>query len=240
LAQNLDFQKSAIEFIAAEEKGFQGFSTHHWSIFGLAGMPEKALEIRETYQIPLPTYLTGEDPAIPEYLKIIGKIHESTPQNLLYQWRALPESELKTDVAIRIIAYKAHGLTKLDLKELEKFISEKIGPQENLKAFADNPDLKNKESVNAFISWIKAGDELTANPYLSPLIISAVGINPDPLTQYEILNASTEFNHDPILWILKIKAARKSGLDNYANESLEILKQWISKEELETLQNLNY
>src|SRR5690606_27968057 len=148
LAQNLDFQKSANEFIAAEEKGFQGFSTHHWSIFGLAGMPEKAVEIREKYQVHLPTYLAEEDVAIHEYLKIIGQIHRSSPQNLLSQWRALPESELKTDIAIRLIAYKAHGLVIEDLKELGNFIAEKIGPQEELDAFVNNPDLKNKESVH--------------------------------------------------------------------------------------------
>lgn len=240
LAQNLDFQKSANEFIAAEEKGFQGFSTHHWSIFGLAGMPEKSIEIREKYQVPLPDYLANEDAAIPEYLKIMSRIHQSTPQSLLSQWRALPESELKTDIAIRLIVHKAHGLPKEDLKELAKFITDKIGPQEALEAFVNNPDLKNKDSVKAFISWINGSDELTANPYLSPLIISAVEINTDPLTQYEILNAATEFNHDPILWLRKIRAARASGLDNYANESLEMLKQWVSVEELETLQNLNY
>ncbi len=240
LAQNLDFQKAANEFIAAEEKGFQGFSTHHWSIFGLAGMPEKAVEIREKYQIRLPAYLNNEDSAISEYLKIIGQIHQTSPQNLLSQWRALPESELKTDIAIRLIAYKAHGLAIEDLKELEKFISDKIGPQPELKAFVNNPDLKNKDAVKSFISWIKASDELTANPYLSPLIISAVEINTDPLAQYEILNASTEFNRDPILWIKKIKVARASGLDNYAEGSLEQLKEWISEEELERLQNLNY
>ncbi len=240
LAQNLDFQKSANEFIAAEEKGFQGFSTHHWSIFGLAGMPEKAIEIREKYQVLLPTYLAIDDASIPEYLKIISQIHRASPQHLLSQWRALPESELKTDIAIRLIAYKAHGLTNGNLKEIEKFISDKIGSQEALEAFVKNPDLRDKVSVNALISWINASDELTANPYLSPLIISAVETSPDALDQYEILNAATEFNHDPILWIKKIKAARASGLDTYANESFELLKQWVSAEELERLLNLNY
>ncbi|MEB2777146.1 hypothetical protein SYJ56_17660 [Algoriphagus sp. D3-2-R+10] len=240
LAQNLDFQKAANEFIAAEEKGFQGFSTHHWSIFGLAGMPEKAVEMREKYQIQLPTYLANKDTAIPDYLKIISRFHQSLPQNSLSQWRALAESELKTDIAIRLIAYKAHGLAKQDLIELEKFISAKIGTQADLKAFVDNPDLKNKSSANSFIAWIKASDELTANPYLSPLIISTVEIISDPLDQYEILNSATEFNHDPILWIKKIKAARKSGLDTYANESLELLQQWVSPEDLASLQNSNY
>lgn len=240
LAQNLDFHKAAKEFIAAEEKGFQGFDTHHWSIFGLAGMPDKAVEIREKYRVDLPSYVYGEDKTVSAYLEIIGQIHQVSPQNMLSQWRALPESELKTDIAIRLIAYKAHGLTKADLQELEKFISYKIGPHEQLSTFVNNPDLKNKKSVNAFISWIKVGDELTANPYLSPLIISALELKPDPLDQYEILNTATEFNSDPILWIKKIKAARQAGLDNYADESLELLKNWISQEEIERLQDLNY
>ncbi|MEB2780613.1 hypothetical protein U3A58_09415 [Algoriphagus sp. C2-6-M1] len=240
LAQNLDFRKAANEFIAAEEKGFQGFTTHHWSIFGLAGMPEKAVEIREKYQIQLPAYLSDTDSAIPEYFKIISRFHQSIPQNLLSQWRALPESELKTDIAIRLIAYKSHGLEKQNLIELEKFISTKIGLQAELKAFVNNPDLKNKSSVNSFISWIHASQDPSANPYLSPLIISELVTKTDPLDQYEILNSATEFNQDPILWIKKIKAARESGLDTYANESLELLKQWISPEDLVQIQNENY
>lgn len=240
LAQNLDFQKAANEFIAAEEKGFQGFDTHHWSIFGLAGMPEKAVEIREKYNVLFPSYLTDEGPSVPEYLRIISLFHQTLPKTLLSQWRALTESDLKTDIAIRLIAYKAHGLEREDLIELEKFISDKIGAQDNLKTFVNNPDLKDENSVNAFISWINSGKELTANPFLSPLIISAIQLDEDPLYQYEVLNAATEFNKDPILWILKIKAARESGLDTYAAESLEYLKQWVSEDELQTILNLNY
>ncbi|RAI84968.1 hypothetical protein LV83_03761 [Algoriphagus yeomjeoni] len=240
LAQNLDFQKAANEFIAAEERGFQAFDSHHWSIFGLAGMPEKAVEIREKYNVLFPSYLTDEGPNIPDYLQIISRFHQSLPENLLSQWRTLDESALKTDMAIRLIAYKAHGLRKDDLKELEKFIASKIGPQEDLKTFVNNPDLTDEKSVSAFISWINSGKELTANPYLSPLIISALQLNNDPLYQYEVLNAATEFNQDPILWLRKVEAARESGLDNYADESLEFLKQWVSEEELRRLQSLNY
>lgn len=240
LAQHMDFPKAANEFIAAEQNGFQGFATHHWSIFGLAGMPEKSVEISENYEVNLPEYINGKDVAIREYLSLIGKFHQTLAQNLLSEWRALPDNELKTDIAIRLIVYKAHGLAKDDLKYLAKFISDKIGPQPELETFVNNPELKNKDAVEAFISWTKASDELTANPYLSLLIISAVEINTDALAQYEILNAATEFNQDPILWIRKIKAARASGLDNYADQSLEQLKQWVSPEDLEQLQNSNY
>ncbi|WP_192349473.1 M48 family metallopeptidase [Algoriphagus sp. Y33] len=240
LAQNLDFQKAANEFIAAEEKGFQGFSTHHWSIFGLAGMPDKAVEIRVKYHVQLPEYLSDQNTAISEYLKIISQIHQTSPLSLVSQWRAFPENALKTDIAIRLIAYKSHGLVKEDLQELGKFIFDKIEPDPKLSTFLNNPDFKNKNSIDAFVSWIKASEELTANPYLSPLIISEIESKNDPLDQYEILNSATEFNQDPILWIKKIKAARESGLDTYAAESLELLKQWISPEELTSLQNPNY
>ncbi|MEP2348881.1 MAG: hypothetical protein ABJH96_13895, partial [Algoriphagus sp.] len=240
LAQNLDFQKSANEYIAAEDKGFTGFDTHHWSIFGLAGMPEKSVEIRETYQLELPAYLAQENPAIQAYFNVIGKFHQTAPKNLLSQWRTLAENEMKTDIAIRLIAHKSHGLNQVELESLAAYISDKIGTQEKLNTFVKNPDLKNKESVMALLVWLNASEELTANPYFSPLISSAVAAVTDPLSQYEILNAATEFNQDPILWLMKIKAAKASGLDTYANESLEILKQWVNEEEIETLQNTNY
>ncbi|WPR77595.1 hypothetical protein [Algoriphagus sp. NG3] len=240
LAKNMDFQKAALEFIAAEEKGFQGFGSHHWSIFGLAGMPEKSIEIKEKYSIPLPEFIKEEDTAIAQFLSLISRFHQQSPKNLLSQWRSFPENALKTDIAIRLIAYKAHGLSGAELKELEKFISNKIGIQEQLSSYVNNPDLTNKESVASLVSWLRASSDLTANPYLSPLIISDLATNSDPLDQYEILNSATEFNQDPILWVKKIKAARESGLDKYADEAQEILRKWVSEEELETLQNLNY
>ncbi len=240
LAKNMDFQKAALEFIAAEERGFQGFDTHHWSIFGLAGMPQKSVEIQEKYNVSLPGFINDEDTAIAQFLSLISRFHQQSSKNLLSQWRSFPENALKTDIAIRLIAYKAHGLSGTELKELEKFISTKIGAQEQLSNFINNPDLTNEESVTSFVTWLKASKELTANPYLSPLIISELCAISDPLDQYEILNSATEFNQDPILWVKKIKAAKESGLDKYANEAQEILRQWVSEEELETLKDLNY
>ncbi len=83
------------------------------------------------------------------------------------------------------------------------------------------------------------GDELTANPYYSPLILSAALISKDPLEKYELLNSATEFNRDPILWIEKMKAAKAIGLDNYANESFLQLQEWLSPDEILEIQKRN-
>ena len=81
---------------------------------------------------------------------------------------------------------------------------------------------------------------MTGNPYYSPLIWSAVAINPDPLAQYEIINAATEFNRDPILWTKKVQLARAIGLSNYATDALVEMAQWIDPATLERLQLTNY
>jgi hypothetical protein len=83
------------------------------------------------------------------------------------------------------------------------------------------------------------GEELTGNPYYSPLILSAALVNTDPLARYEILNSATEFNRDPIIWMEKIKAAEAIGLDNYAAEALIQLEEWLTADEILALKNRN-
>jgi len=239
LAQNLDFQKAANELIAAEEKGFKAFDTHHWSIFGMAGLPDKALEIRQKYEVTLPAYLTEEESIIPAYLNLIGTFNRKPPLYLYDQWRTFPDNELKTDIAIRLIAAKSHGLDAAQLNDLEKYISTHLGENLNLKNFVSNPDLTKADAVDAFIRWINASNELTANPYLTPLIISAINSNSDPLLKYEILNAASEFNYDPILWLRKIEAAKAIGLENYADDARKQLQGWVTLEELATIPNIN-
>ncbi len=240
LAQNLDFKKATLELIAAQEKGFQAFQTQHWSIFGLGGRPDIAQQIRLGYNLDLPAYVQEEGREIPKYLELIGSWHESMPQDLLAEWNDFPDHDLKTDLAIRLIMYKSHGLKADQLQELETYLESKIGPQEALSPYLTDPDLKNKESVQSLLDWLGLGDELTGNPYLTPLILSAVEINQDPLVRYELLNTATEFNKDPILWIKKAAAAREIGLDNYADESLVLMEEWVSPENLERLKSGNY
>jgi hypothetical protein len=240
LAQNLDFRKAAIELEAAQEKGFQAFDSHHWSIYGLGGLPEKAIILREKFNILLPVYLTDEGNTTPKYLELIGNFHQSLPQSLYSEWADFEESEYKTDLAIRLIAHKSHGLKVAQIQTLGDYISSKIGIQEKLVEYLSNPDLKSSKSVESLLTWLGLEEELTSNPYYSPLIMSAALITQDPLTKYEILNSATEFNRDPLLWIAKINAAKAIGLDNYANDALIQMQEWLSKEEILQLELGNY
>ena len=239
LAQNLDFRKAALELEVAQEKGFQAFQSHHWSIFGLGGMPEKALELREKFEISLPAYLSEEGTITAEYLTLISKFHQSLPNSLFTTWTGFPESDFKTDLAIRLITHKSHGLQAAQVKELGNYISSKIGVQDKLMPYLENPDLKSINSVNSLMDWLGLGEELTGNPYYSPLILSAALVNTDPLARYEILNSATEFNRDPIIWMEKIKAAEAIGLDNYAAEALIQLEEWLTADEILALKNRN-
>ncbi len=239
LAQNLDFRKAAIELETAQEKGFQAFGSHHWSIFGLGGFPEKAVELREKFNVPLPVYLTEEGTTTSDYLNLIRTFHQSIPRKLYEAWEKFEESDYKTDLALRLLAHKGHGLKPFQIQNLGEYVSSKIGKQEKLIPYLENPDLKDPKSVSSLLAWLGLGEELTGNPYYTPLILSAALIQVDNLAKYEILNSATEFNRDPLLWMAKIDAARSVGLDNYAEEALVLMKEWLSEEEIEEIKNRN-
>lgn len=240
LTQNLDFRKAAIELVAAEEKGFQAFQPHHLAILTLGGMAEKAEEIRLKYEVIFPVYLNSENNQVTEYLKLIASFHETLGLRLWESWIKFPKNELKTDLAIRLLSHKLHDLSPDQLKQLANYISEEIGPQEKLDVFIANPDGKNPESLNAYLEWLNASEELNSNPYLTPLILFAEEKTEDPLMKYDILNDASEFNRDPILWMKKIRAANKIGLETYSYEAFMELKGWVSEQDLEKLKRANF
>ncbi|MFL0683133.1 MAG: hypothetical protein ACJLTB_07845 [Algoriphagus aquaeductus] len=92
----------------------------------------------------------------------------------------------------------------------------------------------------AFTRYLGLQEELTANPYFTPLILSAADRAADPLLAYEIINAASDFNQDPLLWIRKVQAAKRIGLDNYATAAIQQMSTWMTWDEIEKLQMINY
>ncbi|NVJ87309.1 MAG: hypothetical protein HWE15_13445 [Algoriphagus sp.] len=236
LAQQMDFKKAGKELLAAREQGFQAFQNYHWELLILGGFEQEAEEIRLNYNLDFPDWIQNPDSEKSIYLELIENLHERLPEDLFEDWNSLENELLKADLAQRLLIYKSHGLTQKTIQALADFIQKVRGANAQLAQFANNPDLQNQESVQTFLNWLGKGDELTGNPYLSPLIWSAQLIQSDPLIQYEILNTATEFNRDPILWMKKVQVARQLGLSNYATDALGKMSEWIDDETLYQLQ----
>lgn len=235
LAQNLDFKKAAKELIVAEEKGFKAFQPHHLAILTLAGFNGNAEEIRQKYEVMVPNYLSDTTGTMNSYLGLISKFHESFPQVLYSEWNAFPDSELKTDLAIRLLVHKSHGLDAVQIQSLGQYLNTKIEANPDLSEFLSDPSWQNEQAIDSFSKWLGIGEDLTANPYFTPLILAAAEKMEDPLEKYELLNEVSLFNHDPLLWIEKIRAAKNINLDRYAQDAINEMKQWIPETELEKI-----
>jgi hypothetical protein len=233
LAQNLDFEKASRDLLVAEEKGFKALKPYHISILRLGGFNEKATEFETKYRI-------ADSGSPDEFLNLLSKFNQSIPDRLFDQWKSISFENLKTTFALLLLERKAHGLTKFQLNELGSYLKGKVENEDRLAEFLQNPDWSNQESLLAFTQFLQAGDELNANPYRTPLILSAADRLEDPLEQYELLNTATEFNKDPMLWIRKVQAANRIGLDNYATAALQEMNKWLTWDEIEFLRGTNY
>jgi hypothetical protein len=233
LAQNLDFEKASKDIIVAEEKGFKAFRPYHFTILQLGGFGEKALELEAKYLVP-----NSNTPD--EFLVLLSKFNHSIPDKLFDQWNSISNEEWKSTFALLLMERKAHGLTKFQLNELGNFLKGKVENEAQLAAFLQNPDWSNQKSLLSFTQFLQVGDELTANPYKTPLVLSAADRLADPLDQYELLNTASEFNKDPMLWIRKVQAAKRIGLDNYASAAIQEMSAWLTWDEIELLQGTNY
>ncbi|MFC3881670.1 hypothetical protein ACFOSV_15855 [Algoriphagus namhaensis] len=233
LALQLDFDKAAIDLLAALEKGFQNVQNEHLNILRLAGQNEIADSLRVFFELT-------ENSINPAFLAIWADFHELMPQKGLEIWEEITDSESKISFGRRLIQHKSHGLTKSQIQRVAESLTEQDRSNEHLKIFLQNPEFTETSQLEAFMNWLNLGDELSANPYMTPLVLAAADRLSDPLAQYELLNAASEFNRDPILWIQKVNAARKIGLANYASAALEEMKNWIPEDELFKLQMTNF
>lgn len=236
LTQNLDFRKSATELLMAEEKGFQAFKPHHLAVISLAGLSEKAMELGLKYQTEIPQYLQEQNGNTASYLFQIAKFHEIPGNQTFETWKSFASNELKTDLALRILSHKSHDLEQTQVLQMTDYLKSAMGQQKELEMFFASQDRNKPENLKKYLNWLKVGEDLTANPYLTPLIIFAAAKNEDPVITYQILNDATEFNADPFLWVTKIQAARTIGLDNYANDALLELLKKLSVSEIQYLQ----
>jgi hypothetical protein len=233
LAQNLDFEKAAKDLIVAEEKGFKAFKPYHISILRLGGFEEKAFEFDAKF-------LIASSSSSDAFLILLSKFNQSIPDKLFDQWKSISVEDLKVTFSLLLLERKAHGLTKFQLNELGNFLKGKVENEDKLATFLQKPDWSNPESMLAFTQFLQVGEELNANPYKTPLILSAADRLEDPLDQYELLNTASEFNKDPMLWIRKVQAAKRIGLDNYATAALEEMNKWLTWDEIEFLRGTNY
>ena len=226
-AQQLDFEKAAKDFAFSKEKGFNAQKEIHLTTMTWAAdsVAQPSVEGSNSPQAILETW---------------GDFNKLLPQVLFSQWKMLPEGQLKTSLASRLLSHKGHDLSAAQLKDLGAALVGKVAREEDLAAFLSQPDWYNSNSLRSFTHFLGVPDVLNANPYFTPLILSAAAESKDPLATYELLNSASQFNKDPLLWVKKIQAAKALGLDNYATSAKEELSQWLTPEEIEKLLGANY
>lgn len=222
LAQQLDFEKAAKDFTYATDKGFQAQLSIH-----------EAIQKWQSERIAENPEANSENEGIQNELAFRGRFNESHPKALFTDWKTITSPDFKLEMALRLLSHKAHGLTPTQLQEIGVFLKGKTDRFADLDAFLQAPDWTNANSLRSFTKFIGSSEELTANPYFSPLIWSAALQTKDRLVAYELLQSASEFNKDPLLWAEKVKAAQALGLDRYAAEAREEMKSWMSEEEIE-------
>ncbi|TDQ19315.1 hypothetical protein DFQ04_1136 [Algoriphagus boseongensis] len=232
-AQNLDFEKAGKDLIVAEQKGFQAFNPSLLSILELGGFEEDANRIKDKFNIARIPISVSDSLILKDFNKLL-------PEKAFENWKSIASEPIKPELAFQLLAQKAHGLTRSQLQEIGAILKGKTDRDIELQEFLSNPDWANKESLLAFTKFLGVSEELTANPYFTPLVLSAADRVSDPLGQYETINAASDFNRDPLLWIRKVQAAKRIGLDNYAAAAIQEMSTWMTWDEIEKLQMENY
>lgn len=229
LAQNLDFEKASNDILAAKGKGFKGFGPHHALILSLGKKNTEADSLMS--QFPQ-SKIESIDPELSFFLDFNQKM----PEDLFSDWKSIKDKKLKSTFARALLIKKSHGFKKNQIVEIGEFLIASEGENEGLRQFLANPDWANEEALKGLMNYLNLGDELTANPYHTPLILAAADRLTDPISQYELINTASDFNRDPYLWIRKVQAARMSNLDNYASQALQEMSNWLSWDQIEKLQ----
>lgn len=242
----LDFEKSAVDIMVAQERGFQNFQPIHLAILYFGGKPAEARSIHQRLNVRFPDWMILDENGILEenektgYFQKSALLHRMVPEDFMKSLEEINDPNLKSEFAFKIALHKMHWLDVNDFGKVKKIILQKPGEvwtTEDLDSWysflTKEEATKPTEKINALI---KPELDLGRNAYWVPLVLKKVKTESDDLKKYEILQDAIQFSKDPILWIQYVKQSRKLGLDSYASNALIEMQGWLTISEIEKLQ----
>jgi len=242
----LDFEKSSVDILVAQERGFQNFQPIHLAILYFGGKPSEALSIHQRFNVEFPDWMILDENGIltenekTGYFQKSARLHRMMPEDLMNSLEEIQDPKLQSEFAFKIALHKMHWLDVTDFGKVKNIILQNLGEvwtSEDLDSWysfvTKEETTKPTDKIN---DLIKSELDLGRNAYWVPLVLKKVKAEPDDLKKYEILQDAIQFSKDPMLWIQYVKQSRKLGLDSYASNALMEMQGWLTISQIEKLQ----
>ncbi|WP_194777451.1 tetratricopeptide repeat protein [Pararhodonellum marinum] len=242
LADQLDFEKAAVELVQAAAKGFREFKPHHLVILYFGGEAENAEKISEQFQVDWPVWLSSESTDAHTFYKGLSTLLPATKKQMEENISQINDAEMKGYYLLKILLHKSHWFSEDELLSLgHQNLTATNTPLEPstftelVKKIKRGKDHVLEAELDVS-NWLQREWTTENNPYLTPLVLEAIERADSIDEKYSLAQQSTEFNKDPLLWMALVKASRNIGLDNYASQAIFSMQDWVPADELEKLQ----
>jgi hypothetical protein len=242
----LDFEKSSVDILVAQERGFQNFQPIHLAILYFGGKAAEAQLISQKYTVPFPDWMiwdeNGDLAENPKtvYFDRLSKLHRAMPVDFLNHLEEIQDPKFKSEYAFKVLLHKMHWLNASDFEKVKNILLQNLGDvwsSEDLDSWYSFVTKEEKtELTEKTQALIKPDLDLGRNAYWVPLVLKKVKAESDDLKKYEILQDAIQFSKDPMLWIQYVKQSRKLGLDSYASSALMEMQGWLTISQIEKLQ----
>jgi hypothetical protein len=242
----LDFEKSSVDILVAQERGFQNFQPIHLAILYFGGKPAEAEMIHQKFGVAYPEWIVWDENGNlvvnekTEYFQKSANLHKSMPSDFMKNLEEIQNPKFKAEFAFKIFLYKMHWLNDSDFQKVKKILLENLGElwtSEDLDSWYSFVTKKEKTELTEKIkTLIKPELDFDRNAYWVPMVLKKVYAEPDDLKKYEMLQDAIQFSKDPMLWIQYVKQSRKLGLDSYASSALFEMLNWVTIPQIEKLQ----
>lgn len=242
----MDFEKSSVDILVAQERGFQNFQPIHLAILYFGGKAAEAKLIHQKFSVPFPDWMVWDESgnlaenAKTAYFGKSAKLHRAMPVDFMKNLDEIQDPKFQAEYAFKILLHKMHWLNGSDFGKVKSILLQNMGEiwsSEDLDSWFAFVEKEEKTEVTGKINaLIKPELDLGRNAYWVPLVLKKVKAEPDDLKKYEILQDAIQFSKDPMLWIQYVKQSRKLGLDSYASNALMEMQGWLTISQIEKLQ----
>ena len=245
----MDFEKSSVDILVAQERGFQNFQPIHLAILHFGEKPDEAQIIHQKFGIPFPQWMVwDENGSLVEnektgFFQKSAILHRAMPVDFMKLLAEIGDPNLQAEYAFKILLHKMHWLDASDFEKVKNIMLQNLGDiwsSADLDSWYSFVTKEEKTGPTEKIqALIKPALDLGRNAYWVPLVLKKVKSESDELKKYEILQDAIQFSKDPMLWIQYVKQSRKLGLDSYASNALVEMQGWLTLSQIEKLQMEN-